>query len=770
MQLLSSKKNISEAIKVVRLNRDFFYLGTLFIVGLAAYFQTLKMYFWLDDYTYLYYAIFSEPQSIFQFPYQFGLILVKLLFSLFGLTAYWYYLLAIVLYLTAVALVYFLATKIFEKKLLAFFTTSIFASGYIGQESLFMVIGDGLYALLGLDVLLISLITLLIYLKNKKAHFLAYSLFCFAACLEIAPTRFAGLVIVLIAAIFLFGKNKLFDKLKLITYFCLIFYLQYVVHPTRYLFHYGSTNSVSAPNNFLQQLTSYHIGDLVNIFGSFGNLFVPTYFRDSRTYSLINAVPIFIFGLIMLVLFKTLRPKTFNIRKFWFCLMLLLGSTAGFFLLTTKLQSPIYKFSIFNGLMILTILIGSLILDLPKKRKMGLFLLITVFSLLGIFSLAKPTIVINSDYRYLLTLAFVPSLLAYILTPKELIDVKVKNKKIAWVIFLSPVLLLSVLHLYLAISTQAKFVDQYTNFRQKYFQELKDYIPSIKNKTIIYTEGSTSQMNYVLGDIERVGTLTSEASYAVNYKTKISNIVLPSDTSDILKLIKSGQVNQSQVFTLIFDGNKLINTSGISRVIFQNPNDEIVLSPIWQTEPKDSLVESIGTLVTARTHFFSNPTGTLGVYPKIYFINRNQISSQLPIKLSFSMKASLTNTLPLPYYHLHYSKDLVKSGLWGEALDWRKSQCQKGLSQQIFECIMDRSMFNKLRGSSGKVIVNWQYDSFGQLSKSKQSEFSVPLDGVSHQYSLVIPAGGQYLKQVSVDYISYPGDLSVELSKMSYVD
>lgn len=108
----------------------------ILLIILISYGQTLRMYFWNDDYTALYLA---QHDMMFNFPYQWVVPLTKASLFLLGPNPFYFHLLALILYILA-ALLFFKFLEILKiNKRAAFMATVLFASGYIGQQALFIL-------------------------------------------------------------------------------------------------------------------------------------------------------------------------------------------------------------------------------------------------------------------------------------------------------------------------------------------------------------------------------------------------------------------------------------------------------------------------------------------------------------------------------------------------------------------------------------------------------------------------------------------------------
>lgn len=766
----------------------FLYPFLLSVISLISFLQLFKGYFWLDDYTYLYYAQQHLPVRSYAFPYNFGVSLADQLYKIFGLEHAWYLILAISFYISAVLFVYFFISSITKNNKIGFLSSLVAAGGYVGQASLAMVIGDGLYVLLGLNMMLLSLTSLYKYLKEKRNFFLVLSLISFFLAMEFAPTRFGGLFFAMIAFDLIFSRSlKRISKgfVKRSTLFFIVFLAQYLIHPTKFILNYQVNDS-----NLLPRV---QLNYLINPLGTFWNIFFPTTIRDQIIYFLKNsgishfinniffyALPSVIFAILILGLIKLLKGSELPFKKFIrVCFFMAATSLLWGFIVIKFIAAPIFQMSAVNGGILLTLLIALLFLKIPRFPKLSIFSLALSIGLFTVFVLFKPERMIESDDRYLLSLSFIQPFVMSFFVTRELFRKNngkssiLRKKIIAWVILLLPVLFLIISHFLLAIYSQHKDYLLYSKDRSNIFNQLKIQIPNISQETSIYVEGATKPLNYSVGDAFRVGTLKSNASVAVNYKTILDNIILPEKTGDLPQILKNNlDLDIKNVFTFIYDGNKLKDTSSEMRRLLLTTSPTSNLEANWKVEPLESLVQQNNYGVNTKTTFYSYLDNTLGIYPQIFIYPKQRISTLLPLKIQLRLKGDSFASLPSPYYHLHYSESIVPSKLWQEVLSWRIGQCSRGDYVKPFECVLDESLARSLTQDAkktGKVEISWKYNTYGLLSQPKKIDFDISLDGQFHDYQFTIPVGGEYLKEIEVNYISFPGFLSVNDLKFNYI-
>lgn len=198
----------------------------------------------------------------------------------------------------------------------------------------------------------------------------------------------------------------------------------------------------------------------------------------------------------------------------------------------------------------------------------------------------------------------------------------------------------------------------------------------------------------------------------------------------------------------------------------QIPVMELKLS-LWQVEPQQSLLENNKSLIV-KTEFYTNQNKTLGVYPRLSYFLPENTNSQFPLKLTFNLRAQLLADIPTPYYHLHYSKDLVSSKLWKDTLDWQIRQCQTATSAS-FDCLLTVEDIASLKNKKETLMVDWSYNTEGPVAIERPLNIEVNLDNQWQNYQLLITGGGENLKNISIIYSSFPGIIEIDNVRLEYL-
>lgn len=573
----------------------------LLLAGVAflSYHQLLQMYFWRDDYTGLYFAQVENlsKEFAFAYPYQIPLLLDKFAWQLFGLNATYYFLLATILYITSAWLLFCFLRKVFDSKMIAFFCGLVFVAGYIGQDAMKMTLGDGLGAVLALNILLLGLVLFLRYLQSGKKALFIFSLIAFTLTLEVSPHRTSSSLFIFLLLDWIFTRRD--QKVKIIfrnMSFILIFLVQYFIHPSVWLLGYR----IITPTNFLGLLTTFSPLYFLNPLGTFWNMIFPSHihyelnilmgiYKEPPDLSrfLLTGLPAYLFAVIHLVFLRLIRPSVFGFMELgkFFGVFTVFSILLAHFVFGLKID-PTDQVSIFNGGIFLSLIILWVVVGMANSRALSVFSLLALFGMLSIFFLTIPERVLVSYNRYLLLPSFAAAFLPVIFITKEFYSKTGTRKIFARGLFFGIIFILVVPRLLTALSTQQEFVQSYSLHAKRFYQQLREFLPSIDRKTVIYVEGATKELELSIGDAQRVGYLGSEAAVAINLKTAKENIVLPQALDDIPGILKKDPtLGMDDVYTFIYTKQGLLDTSQKTRELLSGKGVQAFALPIdWKKD------------------------------------------------------------------------------------------------------------------------------------------------------------------------------------------
>ncbi len=250
----------------------------IFLICFLAYGQILGMYFFLEDYLILY--SIQQPNApdagygsgIFGRPFGYAVTPFIPFYYLFGLEPRGYYFVEIFLYFLASIGVYFFAKTLTNNRKTGFATALIFASGYVGSESLYRM-AVGWQNLLAAFLLSITASFYYKYVKssNLKIYFLA--LFLYLLTSEFAFYRAHGIILLILGIEVLFNF-KLLNSIVRMVPFVLSYYYFYVYSIGDFI-DQGSKTASFLRVVFKEENYNF----LLNPFKTLENLFVPDKFH-----------------------------------------------------------------------------------------------------------------------------------------------------------------------------------------------------------------------------------------------------------------------------------------------------------------------------------------------------------------------------------------------------------------------------------------------------------------------------------------------------------
>lgn len=584
----------------------------IFLAGVAflSYHQLLQMYFWRDDYTGLYFSqkdITGDPA--FAYPYQIAFLVERFFWQIFGLDAARYFLVEVVLYVSATCLLFYFLQKLFRDKKVAFFSGLVFAAGYIGQDAMKMPMGDGLGTMVALNVLLLDLVVFIQYLLTKKKVLLVLSLALFFMTLEAAPQRTSSAILILVLLDWMISfKGRKAGIIKRNISFITVFLIQYFIHPSVWLLGYR----IISPTHFLGIFASFSPLYILNFLGTFWNMLFPSHIHYELNILLgINkeplnffrllptGLPAYLFAAVPLIFLRLIRPSVFGLVT----VGKVIGAFTAFSILLAYFLSglkidPIDLVSIFNGGIFLFFLVIWIFIGAAKSKALSIFNLLAVFGMLSIFFLTIPERILVSYNRYLLVSSFTVALLPVIFITKEFYQKNGSQKVFAKGLFFIIISMLVIPRLYTALSTQQEFVNLYSRHAKMFYQQLRGFIPAGDSKKIIYIEGTTKELDLSIGDSQRVGYLGSEAAVAINLNANKENIILPQFLEEIPALLeKDASFEAGDIYTFIYGEEGLFETSNITKELLQRGSQMTTILPTeWEKGVSFYPSEKIWTL------------------------------------------------------------------------------------------------------------------------------------------------------------------------------
>ncbi|QQS38614.1 hypothetical protein IPM62_04500 [Candidatus Woesebacteria bacterium] len=516
---------------------------------IISYGQTLMMYFWNDDYTHLY---FAQEKIVPDFPYHINTYIVYIINSLFGKNSFYYHLIALLFFAFCVYALFCLLHQIAKLgKYKIYLLTIIFASGYTGQQSLFMFAGDGAGVLLGLSFYLLSIASLIRYYKLREKKDILLSCLFFIATLESASHRFTGIIIPILTIIVLYSnKVKVKESVRNASVYLFMFLMQLFIHPISYVIDYGT---YEVTGNAIFKADKYTI--VSSVLSSLANSIVPTDLQQKflanpiLKYNLESLSTYFLPLIIYIILLSLMSNR---IKRYSVLAIILYLLPAKLFF--DKISDVVVLESTLIGLALFIFLVLNFIFSINKKQ---ILIILSMFAGAALsLILVKPEFYISSDYRYMMALSFVAPLFITILYLSD-----TKNKSHVTTLTTIIAFILIFLHLYYAVSTQYKFVDKYSVTARRMFNSVRQEVEAEDTPIIIFTDASLKDLQYSVGDASRVGQLSTEAAFAYNLDVSIDKIIYPENLSSIQSIYTERNLPIENIYSFMVTPDSVVNTS-----------------------------------------------------------------------------------------------------------------------------------------------------------------------------------------------------------------
>ncbi len=547
------------------------YLKILVIVltTLVAYGQTLRMYFWQDDFALIFKLQHPiEPAGSFgpgiigNGAYKYLVTPYVPFFPIFGTNAFWYFLVGLLSYLVVIYYFYLLAKKILDNKNKntdAFVATIIFASGYIGSDIMFRIINSwqtniGLVLALIAFNYFISSAKISTKVNTIKVYF-ASLVFYFLAT-EFVYVRSHSLIFVFLAIDIIYFLNELnFKKILNVIIrqipFWSIFYLRYVR---------DVPSGQGGLKGFFEAMLSGKFEYLAGLIGTIGNGLVPNFYQIKITTlfpSTYNLFLVIVFAVIALALSVLFKFKT------WQKIIIFLGIPILYILNKVIFDKQVYWYndlhsfvSVNIGLFVSWIIVFVSIAlwnkksDFPKLILLGYTILAS--QIFGYF-IQYPETVFATTHRYLSYAS-----IGYALLLAGLFGLIRQSNKKYYIVFVS---LVVISNLILGFTYQARLVKERSMPTDKFYKDLLNFEPSAKKNAIFYFDlNNSSFIQSQFNDFFSVGSMPNSTALSIWYGIDRDDIRLVTTYDEFLFNLSQTRDIQN-VYTFYYGNNGLINTT-----------------------------------------------------------------------------------------------------------------------------------------------------------------------------------------------------------------
>ncbi|QQG43485.1 MAG: discoidin domain-containing protein [Candidatus Daviesbacteria bacterium] len=166
--------------------------------------------------------------------------------------------------------------------------------------------------------------------------------------------------------------------------------------------------------------------------------------------------------------------------------------------------------------------------------------------------------------------------------------------------------------------------------RSHFYQQLRDFFPIKPDRAIIFIDSPRGEKQLQLGDFVRVGMHPSQSSLATKLNIKMENLILLTDSSDLIRYYDNPKFDRQFFYSFYWDGDKLVNTTNQARDFLQNHQGIITEVNVAS---KTQFIKNSQNMWTGKNNGVSFTFDTMPI---------------LPTHLSLILKAT-DPEIPLPY-------------------------------------------------------------------------------------------------------------------------
>ncbi len=351
-------------MKITRRNLGISSLFVLLVIILVSYLSlknTLDFYFYSDDYAVLYHHIndlkYYPPFYTFV-PKFYGWI-----YDIFGLNPKPFFLFGIITHVFASMSVYLFVEKFTKNKIIAFFSSLIFATGYIGIES-FSQMNTASVDNLNVFLTMLLLISNIYYLETRSKIYYFISLGIFSLGLVLFPFRAFQMLFFLILMDLVISLST--KKLKTTKSWVRFFIMRNLVFVFLYFISGVALYGGGMLGKFIK---SFSFENFSLFFSVIGNMVLPKSINSDAPKDLVGIC----FTIIIISFVVFFRKNILLSKSLLLSLIFLIGGFLGFFILLPSFDANAelnrYLSLSFVGFsMIPPILLSLLCLRLSKER------------------------------------------------------------------------------------------------------------------------------------------------------------------------------------------------------------------------------------------------------------------------------------------------------------------------------------------------------------------------------------------------------------------
>ncbi len=569
----------------MKISKKILLLLLVLIIALISYGQTLLMNFYQDDAAVIFKLQHIDgPAGSYgagpfgEGPYKYTITPFIPFYKFFGLNPFGYFFVGFLLFLLAAYSFSLLAKELFGNKKTAYFSTLIFAAGYVGSNSM-LKISNSWQNNVGLIVLLLLLWSLVIFFRKNQLKFYLLSLGLFLASVQFIFIRshsliFSVLVLDVILGIFPFNPIKLLKMFIRQAPFWVIFYLFYLKNETPGTF---------ALAGIFEDLMHGKVEILTTLFATSGSVFFPNVIQNrlinlfSANLQLLTLLSFSLSTWVILSFFGTKRGV-----KIVTLVILCVSFIVNQYFSSQNLywyRNTDVRLSGALGMYAFTFLLASSFALWPKYKLLVLGILFGLFFTISqIFSyfIKYPEATFATVHRYLYYASVGYSLilgsltfLAYSLLKRQ----KLSRKYIF--IPLIPLVFVVAVNSLLSFKYQRTFVVETSRPTQQFYRTLKRDVPVLEKGSIFYFDvASDSRSRAQFSDFFSVGSMPNTTAIAIYYGVDRYDFSLITNYDELLSALSKNIESINKLHTFYYDSSlELVNTTNESRELLKDGSD-----------------------------------------------------------------------------------------------------------------------------------------------------------------------------------------------------
>ncbi|QQS38615.1 discoidin domain-containing protein [Candidatus Woesebacteria bacterium] len=581
---------MKKRIKNIRLGKlSFIFL--VIIVVLIAYGQTLQMYFWQDDSALIFKLQNPEGAAgsfgegiIGHGAYKYLVTPFVPFFPLFGKDPFGYFFIGFITYIIATYFFHRFVRELYGEIKYAYYSTLIFAAGYIGSDIMFRVINSW-QTNFGLILAFLTFEQIVKFTKKKKKVHYFLAVFFYWAATEFVFIRSHSLIvpIVVLDALFLVNISKVTSLLKYGIRqipFLFIFYFRYLTNEG-----FGGPGLVSLVN----ELVAGNVEILAPLFANIGNsVFAYPLQEKLLTFVLPRIVSDqafvvsgFAFGLfsvfyLLAMCHEATKKKIIGIG------ILFLGMILNLFLYSLDYLWYRQIADIFSGALGIEFIVFSFTICIQnihknkKLSKVAFFAFIVIVTQVFGYYVQYPSAIWGTTHRYF----------SYVVIGFAIIFVSIiklgENKK-SKQSFLGKGLLIGILsmHLYFGFTYQANLVETRSKTTREFYTKLLTYVPDIEKGSGFYFDVSLEppypQRFY---DFFSVGSMPESTALAMYYDVDRYDVRHLTDFNETVLYIANGDMEIDYLYSYYYGKNGLVDNTYKMRELLNNGSENTVFTSL----------------------------------------------------------------------------------------------------------------------------------------------------------------------------------------------